>query len=83
MDSETNVPSDSDYNEFANEILFVGIFTAAEIPAKRDLAGTSAQSGLVPTSQNFMHNQLTRWHSWSKAERWMQLFNSKNVRVYF
>ena len=44
MDSETAVSSDSDYNEFANEILFVGdilqpllfepVFTAAEIQAK-------------------------------------------------
>ena len=43
MDSETDFSSDSDYNEVANEILFVGnilqpfqfetIFTAAEIQA--------------------------------------------------
>ena len=52
MDSETDFSSDSDYYEFANEIHFVGdilqpfqfepIFTAAEIQAKKDIAGTSA-----------------------------------------
>ena len=51
MDSETDFSSDSDYNEFANEIQFVGdilqpfqfepIFTAAEIQAKNNLATTS------------------------------------------
>ena len=52
MDSETAFSSDSDYDEFANEILSEGnilqlcqfkpIFTAAEILAKKDLVGTSA-----------------------------------------
>ena len=51
MDSETNFSSESDYDEFVNEIPFVGdilqlfqfelVFTAAEIQAKEDLAGTS------------------------------------------
>ena len=45
MDSETNISSDSNYNEFANEVPFVGnilqpfeseaIFTAAEIWTKK------------------------------------------------
>ena len=56
MDSETDFSSDSDYDEFANEILFVGdilqpfqfksIFTAAETQPIKDLAkaGTKACS---------------------------------------
>ena len=49
MDSETDFSSDSDYDEFASEILLAGdilqpflsesIFTAAKIQAKKDLAG--------------------------------------------
>ena len=45
MDSKTDFSTDSDYNEFRNEISFVGdilqlvqfepVFTAAEIQAKR------------------------------------------------
>ena len=45
MDSETDFPSDSDDDEFANEIPFIGnimqpfqfepVFTAAEIQAKK------------------------------------------------
>ena len=52
MHSETDFSSDSDYNEFANEMPTVGdilqlfqfepVFTAAEIQAKKDLTGTSA-----------------------------------------
>ena len=52
MDSETDLFSDSDYSQFANELLFVGdilqpfqfepVFTSPEIQAKKDLAGTSA-----------------------------------------
>ena len=45
MDSDTDFSSDNDYNEFGNQIAFVGnisVFTAAEIQAKKDLAGTSA-----------------------------------------
>ena len=52
MDSETEVSSDSDYDAFANEIPFVGnilqtfqfepVYTATELQAKEDLAGTSA-----------------------------------------
>ena len=51
-DSETDFFSDSDYDEFANEILFMGnirqlfqfepVFTVAEIQVKQDLVGTSA-----------------------------------------
>ena len=51
MKSKTDFSSDSDY-QFANEIPFVGdilqpfqfepVFTVAEIPAKKDIAGTSA-----------------------------------------
>ena len=51
-DSETDFSSDSDYDEFANEILFMGnirqlfqfepVFTVAEIQVKQDLVGTSA-----------------------------------------
>ena len=47
MDSETDFSSDSDYDEFAYEILFVGdilqpfqfksVFTAAEIQSIKDL----------------------------------------------
>ena len=54
MDSEIIFFTDSNYDEFANEILFVGdifqrfqfesVFTAAEIQAKNDFAGTSALS---------------------------------------
>ena len=50
-DSETNFSSDSDCDEFANEIQFVGdilqpfqfelVFTAAELQAKKDIACTS------------------------------------------
>ena len=50
MDSETDFSSNSDYDEFANEILFVGsivqpfqfkpVFTAAEI--QKNLTGPSA-----------------------------------------
>ena len=52
MHSETDFSSDSDYNEFANEMPTVGdilqlfqfepVFIAAEIQAKKDLSGTSA-----------------------------------------
>ena len=58
MGSETDFSSDSDYDEFANEIPFVGnimkplqfepIFTAAEIQAEKDLAGTSAELDALP-----------------------------------
>ena len=51
MDSETDFSSDSDYDEFAEEIPFVGnilqpfqnepVFTAAEIQANKGLSGTS------------------------------------------
>ena len=54
MDSETDFSTDSGYNEFANEILFVGdflqlfqlghIFTIAEIQTKKDLADITVQS---------------------------------------
>ena len=51
MDSETDFSSDNDYNEFANEIPFVGnilqlfqfetVFTAVEIQDKKYQSGTS------------------------------------------
>ena len=51
MDSEIDFSSNSDYDEFANEILFVGnilqpfqfepIFIQAVIQAEKDLAGPS------------------------------------------
>ena len=51
MDSETDFFSESDYDESANEILFVGdilqpfqfepIFITAEIQDKKDLTSTS------------------------------------------
>ena len=54
LDSERDFSNDSNYNEFIDEIQLVGnilhpfqfeaIFTAAEIQAKKDLAGTSAWS---------------------------------------
>ena len=52
MDSDTDFSSDTNYDEFANEVLFDGyipqpfqfelVFTATEIQAKKHLAGTSA-----------------------------------------
>ena len=54
LDSESDVTSDSDYNELANKIPFVDdilqpfqfvpVSTAIQIQAKQDLAGTSASS---------------------------------------
>ena len=58
MDSETDFSRDSDCDEFATEIPFVGnimkslqfkpIFTAAEIQAEKDLPGTSAELDALP-----------------------------------
>ena len=57
MDSETDFSSDSDCDEFANEIPLVGdirqsfqfeaVFKAAEIQTKNDLAGTSGVFDLL------------------------------------
>ena len=65
----------TDYNEFTNEIPFVGdilklepIFTAAEIQANKDLAGTSEQSDRLD-AQNFNH--ILTWHLGSKVEIWL------------
>ena len=94
MDSEIKSSSDSDCDELANEILFVGdilqpfqfepVFTATEIENNKDLSGTSAyRLWPVPTSQKLMHSQLTRWSSWSKAERWLRLLNSENGSICY
>ena len=29
-----------------------------------------------------MHSQLTRWRSWSKAERWLLLLNNDNDSIF-
>ena len=83
MDSDTDYSSNSDYDEFSNEITFVSnilqsfevelSFTAAEIQTQKDLAGT--------TAIGLMHSQLTRWHLRSKAEIWLHLINSENASI--
>ena len=51
--------------------LFTVTFYLMKIPHNRP----------APTSLNLMRSHLTRWRSYSKAERWLRLLNSENARL--
>ena len=72
MDWETDFSSDTDYDEFADEIPYVGnilepfqfypVFTAAKIQDFKNLAGTSASDLWPPfMSHILVRSQLTTW----------------------
>ena len=80
MNSETDLSIDSYFNEFANEIRFVGYITSSYF--KLNLFLQLLKYKLKGPNWCIVFDRLTRWHSWSKAERWLNLLNSENASIF-
>ena len=92
MNSETDFSSDRNYAEFANEIPFVGdilqpfllnpFYQLLKYKLKKTYVVLVHSRWPAFTSHNLTRSQLTRWRSWSKAEIWLGLLNSKNASIF-